>query len=339
LNLRPPGYEPGELPDCSTPRRSVKYSAATLRPMRVGVVDLGTNSTRLLVADVHDGRVDEVARELTITRLGEGVDERRKLLPLPMARVRNVLSDYRRELEQLEAERVLAIGTSAVRDAENGEAFLGEIEWSYGFTTRLLRGEDEAMLTFRGVADGRQLGEETLVVDVGGGSSELITDGAHASLDIGSVRLTERFLHSDPPSSDELEACAQAAREALTPDFEPRRAIGVAGTITTLAALELGGYDPEHVHGYWLSREAVATQLERLASFPLAQRRELPGLEPDRAPVIVGGAVIVREVLDRYGLDAIEASERDLLHGAALEAAALPEPEEGDAPPGAYTCC
>jgi exopolyphosphatase / guanosine-5'-triphosphate,3'-diphosphate pyrophosphatase len=306
--------------------------------MRVGVVDLGTNSTRLLVADVGDGRVEEVARETTITRLGEGVDERRKLLPLPMTRVRNVLADYRRKLAELGAERVLAIGTSAVRDAENGEAFLGEIEWSYGFVARLLRGEEEAMLTFRGVANGRLLGEETLVLDVGGGSTELITDGAHASLDIGSVRLTERFLPSDPPTAKELEACSEAARDAL-PEFEAADAIGVAGTITTLAAIELGGYDAERVHGYRLAREAVGAEVERLASLPLIERRELPGLEPERAPVIVGGAVIVREVLDRYGLESLEVSERDLLHGAALEAAALPEPQEGDAPPGACTCC
>jgi exopolyphosphatase/guanosine-5'-triphosphate,3'-diphosphate pyrophosphatase len=313
-----------------------KYSAATLKRMRVGVVDLGTNSTRLLVADVDDGQVDEVARELTITRLGEGVDERRKLLPLPMTRVRNVLSDYRRELEELQAERVLAIGTSAVRDAENGEAFLGEIEWSYGFATRLLSGDEEAALTFRGVSEGRALDPQTLVLDVGGGSTELILDGSRTSLDIGSVRLTERFLHTDPPTRDEL---ANAADAIKLPDFHPTSAIGVAGTVTTLAALELGGYDPERVHGYRISRAVVETQLERLASLPLAQRRELPGLEPERAPVIVGGAIIVSEVLDRYGLDAIDASERDLLHGAALEAAALPEPEEGDAPPGAYTCC
>src|SRR5204863_8251563 len=141
-----------------------QYSAATLRSMRVGVVDLGTNSTRLLVADVQDGHVDEVARELTITRLGEGVDERRKLLPLPIARSRNVLADNRRQLEELEAERVLAIGTSSVRDAENGEAFLGEIEWSYGFATRLLSGDEEAALTYRGVSDGRPLDAQTLVL-------------------------------------------------------------------------------------------------------------------------------------------------------------------------------
>jgi exopolyphosphatase/guanosine-5'-triphosphate,3'-diphosphate pyrophosphatase len=306
--------------------------------MRVGVVDLGTNSTRLLVAEVDDGHVEEVARHTQITRLGEGVDERRKLLPLPIARVRNVLADYRRELEELGAERVLAIGTSAIRDAENGEAFLGEIEWSYGFATRLLSGTDEAQLTRRGVANGRELGDDTLVLDVGGGSTELITARERTSLDLGSVRLTERHIHSDPPTDEELEAAARAVRDEL-PSLEPDGAIGVAGTITTLAALELGGYDPQRVHGYRLSREGVGAQLDRLASLPLAQRRELAGLEPERAPVIVAGAVIVREVLDRYGLAGLEVSERDILHGAALEAAALPPAEEGDAPPGAYTCC
>ena len=228
--------------------------------------------------------------------------------------------------------------TSAVRDAENGEAFLGEIEWSYGFTTRLLTGDEEAALTLRGVATGSRLGDGTLVLDVGGGSTELITTASRTSVDVGSVRLTERHLHSDPPTRNELEAAARDVRELL-PDLEPTGAVGVAGTITTLAALELGGYDRERVHGYRLTREAVERQLERLASLPLSERRELPGLEPERAPVILGGAVVVREVLDRYGLDGLEVSERDLLHGAALEAAQLPEPVEGDAPPGAYTCC
>ena len=306
--------------------------------MRVGVVDLGTNSTRLLVADVDDGHVQEIERRTEITRLGEGVDERRKLLPLPIARVRNVLAEYRRELAAQGAERVLAIGTSAVRDAENGEAFLGEVEWSYGFKSRLLSGEEEAELTRRGVANGRELRDGTLVLDIGGGSTELITAASRKSLDLGSVRLTERFLRSDPPTRDELDACADAVRKVL-PALGPDSAIGVAGTITTLAALELGRYDPEEIHGYRLSRKGVEAQLERLASLPLAERRELPGLEPERAPVIVAGAVIVDEVLRRYGLDELEVSERDLLHGAALEAAALPEPEEGDAPPGAYTCC
>ena len=306
--------------------------------MRVGVVDLGTNSTRLLVADVDDGHVEEIERRTEITRLGEGVDERRQLLPLPIARVRNVLAEYRRELETQGAERVLAIGTSAVRDAENGEAFLGEVEWSYGFKTRLLSGEEEAALTYKGVANGRPLDDGALVLDIGGGSTELITAATSVSVDIGSVRLTERFLPGDPPTRDELDACAAAVREAL-PKLAPERAIGVAGTITTLAALELGGYDPERVHGHRLTREGVETQLERVASLPLVERRELPGLEPERAPVIVAGAVIVDEVLRRYGLDELEVSERDLLHGAALVAAQLPEAIEGDAPPGAYTCC
>jgi exopolyphosphatase/guanosine-5'-triphosphate,3'-diphosphate pyrophosphatase len=306
--------------------------------VRVGVVDLGTNTTRLLVADVADGRVDEVARRSEITRLGEGVDARRKLLPLPIARVRNVLSDYRRELERLEAERVLTIATSSVRDAENGEAFLGEIEWSYGFTARLLSGDEEADLTRRGVALGRQLDDSTLVLDVGGGSTELITADERVSLDVGSVRLTERYLHGDPPAREELEAAARAVREQL-PQLAPEHAVGVAGTVTTLAALELGGHDPEQVHGYRLPRRAVDAELERLASLPLDRRRELPGIEPARAPVIVGGVIVVREVLDHYGLDSLEVSEHDLLHGAALEASALPPAEEGDAPPGAYTCC
>jgi exopolyphosphatase/guanosine-5'-triphosphate,3'-diphosphate pyrophosphatase len=249
-----------------------------------------------------------------------------------------VLSDYRREAERLGAERVLAIGTSAVRDAENGEAFLGEIEWSYGFVTRLVTGDEEAELTLRGVATGRRLDEGTLVLDVGGGSTELTTTSERTSIDVGSVRLTERHLRSDPPAPGAMAAAAREVRELL-PQLEPTSVVGVAGTITTLAALELGGYDPERVHGFHLSRAAAERQLERLASLSLAERRELPGLEPERAPVIVGGALIVCNVLDRYGLQGIEVSERDLLHGTALEAAQLPEPVEGDAPPGAYTCC
>src|SRR5919197_933389 len=160
--------------------------------MRVGVVDVGTNSTRLLVADVQGDRVGEVARRTESTQLGAGVDEPRKLLPLPIARVRNVLSGYRRELADLGAERVLAVGTSAIRDAENGEAFLGEVEWSNGFATRLLSGEDEADLTRRGVANGRGLGADTLVLDIGGRSTELIPTHERISLDLGSLRLTER---------------------------------------------------------------------------------------------------------------------------------------------------
>ncbi|MEK6276327.1 MAG: Ppx/GppA phosphatase family protein [Actinomycetota bacterium] len=313
--------------------------------MRVAAIDLGTNTTRLLVADVADGRVDEVSRRTTITRLGEGVDSRHKLLPLPIARVRNCLTDYRRELESLGAERALLVATSAVRDADNGEAFLGEIEWSYGFTTRLLSGEEEAELTLRGASGGRDLPADAIVVDIGGGSTELITARERVSMDLGSVRLTERFLRSDPPTENQLDSLAAAARLVLfdqVPDgMQAHQGIGVAGTITSLAALDLGlvEYDPDRVHGHKLGDGAVKAQLERLAALPLAQRREVPGLEPERAPVIVAGAVILREIMSHLGLPAIEASERDILHGTALEAAELPEPIEGDAPPGAYTCC
>lgn len=305
--------------------------------MRVAAIDQGTNTTRLLVADVDDGGLREIVRRTEITRLGEGVDERRRLLPLPVARVRNVLTDYRREAERLGAERTLLVATSAVRDAENGEAFLGEVEWSYGFATQLLTGDEEAALMLRGVGE---IQPGTLVLDIGGGSTELVTLDSRTSLDVGAVRLTERYLHSDPPTRDELEACAHHVR-TLLPSLEATSAVGVAGTITTLAALDLGldEYDREHVHGHELSLAGVQRQLERLGALPLAQRREVPALEPERAPVIVAGAVIAREVLAAYGLDAYRVSEHDILDGIALAAAELPEPVEGDAPPGAYTCC
>jgi exopolyphosphatase / guanosine-5'-triphosphate,3'-diphosphate pyrophosphatase len=312
---------------------------------RVAAVDLGTNSTRLLVADVDDGRFDEVARRLTITRLGEGVDARRRLLPVPIARVRNCLADYRQELESFGAERTLAIATSAVRDAENGEAFLGEIEWSYGFTTRLLAGEEEAAMMVRGVTAGRSQLDDVLVVDIGGGSTELVHAvagevAAATSIDVGCVRLTERFLGSDPPSRPEL-AAAGAYVRSLLPQLVPASAIGVAGTVTTLAALDLGDaeYDPARTHGHRLSLASVEEQLERLAAMTLDERLAVPEVEPGRAPVIVAGVVVLREVMTSYGLAEIEVSERDILHGAALAAAELPEPEEGAAPPGAYTCC
>jgi exopolyphosphatase / guanosine-5'-triphosphate,3'-diphosphate pyrophosphatase len=300
-------------------------------------VDLGTNTTRLLVADVSGGTLRELHRESRITRLGEGVDARRRLLPGPIARVRNALADYRRVAKSLGAERTLLVATSAVRDAENGEAFLGEVEWSYGFATRLLSGDEEAALMRRGVG---AIEPGALILDIGGGSTELVLDGFHTSLDLGSVRYTERFLHADPPGRDELDECAAAVRAAL-PELAPAAAVGVAGTVTTLAALDLGlaAYDPGLVDGHVLTFAGARAQLERLAALPLAERREVPALEPERAPVIVAGAVILVETLARYGLGATRVSEHDILDGAALAAAELPEPSEGAAPPGAFTCC
>ena len=298
--------------------------------MIVAAIDQGTNTTRLVVGDVEDGRIEELHRESRITRLGEGVDARHKLLPVPIARVRNVLSDYRRTAEALGAERTLLVATSAVRDAENGEAFLGEIEWSYGFVTRLLSGDEEAELTRRGVGE---LGAGTLLIDIGGGSTELVIGDFHVSLPMGSVRFTERH-------GDDTAMSIDAAR-GLLPDLDPEEAVGVASTITTLAALDLGleEYDRERVHGHVLTREGAQAQLERLAALPLEERRRVPALEPERAPVIVAGAAILVAILDGYRLEAIRVSERDILDGAALAAAELPEREEGAAPPGAYTCC
>ena len=293
---------------------------------RVAAVDLGTNATRLLVADVADGRVDEVARRTRITRLGEGVDARRRLLPVPIARVRNVLTEYRREAERLGAERVLAVATSAVRDADNGEAFLGEVEWSYGFATLLLSGDEEAALTRRGVGP---VPPGTLILDVGGGSTEVSVDERSVSLDVGSVRLTERFLDSDPPLTDEL-ARASAHVRSLLPAWQARAALAVDGTVAELAAL---AESPE------VTRAFVDAQLARLAAIPAEERRSILRLEPDRADAIVAGVLVVAAVLAHFGLGSISHSGRDLLHGAVLAAAELPAAPERAAPPGAYTCC
>jgi exopolyphosphatase/guanosine-5'-triphosphate,3'-diphosphate pyrophosphatase len=310
---------------------------------RVAVVDLGTNSTRLLVADVEDGQVRELDRRLEITRLGEGVDSRHELLPQAIARVRNVLGEYRRAVETLGAGRTLAFATSAVRDAENGEAFLGEIEWSYGFETRLLTGHDEALLTFRGVASGRDVDTGTIVVDVGGGSTELILGGPagvsfHESYDLGCVRLTERFPGDPAGAARYVRATLE---DGVPSSVRPLHAIGVAGTITQLATLDLGleREEPDVVHGHVLSADAVAGLLDRLAGMTVDEIRALRGMHPDRAPVIVAGSVVVLETLRRFGLEALEVSEHDIMHGAALAAAELPAQVEGDAPPGAFTCC
>jgi exopolyphosphatase/guanosine-5'-triphosphate,3'-diphosphate pyrophosphatase len=310
--------------------------------VRVAAVDLGTNTTRLLVADVDDdGRVEAVVRREAITRLGESVDRRRILLPTAIARVRNVLVDYRREAESLGAERVLAVGTSAVRDADNGEAFLGEVEWSYAFTTRLLSGEEEARLTLDGVASDGPLAPRTLVIDIGGGSTELVVAGdpedeTRLSTEAGSVRLTERFLHSDPPHGEELAACEAHVR-SLLPRLAIDHAIGVAGTVATAAKIEREG--ALSVHGDRLSRERVGELLDRLAALPLAERERVHGLVSARAPVIVAGLVVLHEILVYYDIGELTVSERDLLDGVALAAAELPAPEEGPAPPGAYVCC
>jgi len=300
----------------------------------VAAIDIGTNTTRLIVAEVSGGSLEELERRSVITRLGEGVDKSGVLSAAGIGRVEETLSDYREIVERLGATTTLVVATSAVRDASNGDEFLSEIERRFGFKVQLLSGSEEALLAFRGATYVRSLMHSVLVVDIGGGSTELVLGDAagysfFVSLDIGAVRLTERYLHSDPPSPAELERCAVAVRELLAEQIPagvlqaPNAAIGNAGTITTLAALaqNLPAYDRDRVHGYLVSRQAVREQLARLAALPLAERRQVPALEPERAPVIVAGAIVCSELLDTFALDAIEASELDILDGAALLAA------------------
>ncbi|MDP9257958.1 MAG: Ppx/GppA family phosphatase [Actinomycetota bacterium] len=301
--------------------------------MRVAAADIGTNSTRLLIADVgSDGSVAEGERLLEITRLGEGVDASGSLAEAPMGRVTDTLERYAARARALSAERLLAVATSAVRDAANRDDFLVRVAAS-GFEPRLLTGDQEAATTFAGVCSRAPGGEPvaadgTLVVDVGGGSTELVLGGAGGvawsrSLQAGCVRMTERDLGEDVIKDSDLVACATAIRVLLevVPDAvvqATRRAIAVAGTATTLAAIQHGGYDADAVHGARITREDTRALEHRLAAMTLAERRSVPGLEAARAPVIVAGLVVLGSVLDRFGLAEAIVSERDILHGAAL---------------------
>lgn len=307
--------------------------------MRVAVVDLGTNSTRLLVADVRDGRVEELDRRSKVTRLGEGVDAGGRLGEPAIERVFAVLEDYREAIDALGAERTVAVATSAVRDASNGDEFRGALKTLFGLDARTIGGDEEAQLTFLGATSERPPGgPPTLVHDIGGGSTEYVIGVPgeeptfHVSTQAGSVRQTERHLTSDPPPAGEVERLAEEVRgiiEASVPaDLRAATASGVAvaGTATSLAAIDqrLEPYDPERVHGYLLRRPACEAMLGMLASLPLPERRELPGLDPDRAPTIVAGAAILLECMVAFGLDVLEVSEHDILHGAALRAALTP---------------
>ncbi len=304
--------------------------------MRVAAADIGTNSTRLLVADVgDDGTVAEVERLLEITRLGEGVDASGALGEVPMGRVTTALAHFAERARARSATHMLAVATSAVRDAANREDFLARIAAS-GFEPRLLSGEQEAATTFAGVCSRPPGGEPvsadgTLIADVGGGSTELVLGAAGGvawsrSLQAGCVRMTERFLGEDVISDRDVAACA--AELAVLLDVVPdevvdaaKRVIAVAGTATTLAAIAHGAYEPDAVHGARITRAQVRELQERLGALALPERRGVPGLEPARAPVIVAGLVVLGCVLDRFGIDEAIVSERDILHGAALLAA------------------
>jgi exopolyphosphatase/guanosine-5'-triphosphate,3'-diphosphate pyrophosphatase len=302
--------------------------------MRVAVIDMGTNSTRLLVADIEGGRVRELERRSTVTRLGRGVDTSAQLSADAIEDVCQTVAAYIAIYEELEPDRVVAVATSAVRDAENSGAFTGELRERFAFSARVLDGDEEARLTYLGACAERPHAERTLVIDIGGGSTELIVgSGAdiafHASLQAGTVRHSERYLSDDPPTPAQLERLADDVRGLIDAELKghaiarAREGIAVAGTPTSLAAidLQLDPYDPEAVQGHRLSLGAIQRMCSQLARIPLAERLEVTGLHPDRAPTIVAGVVILIHAARAFGLSEIEVSEHDILYGAALEEA------------------
>jgi exopolyphosphatase/guanosine-5'-triphosphate,3'-diphosphate pyrophosphatase len=301
---------------------------------RVAVLDIGSNSTRLLVADVNGSRVSEVERQSRVTRLGRGVDLAGQLSSEAIEAACVAIADYVAICDDLGAERVESIATSAVRDAANGEAFVAELRERFALSTRVLDGEEEARLTYMGATAESPPAVPTLVVDIGGGSTELVVGTGsdvsfHASLQAGVVRHTERHVAGDPPTALELEALAADIRGLLAESVTGRTGTGaevgvaVAGTPTSLASIELGlePYDPKQVHGHTLALPTIQRLFSRLASAPLSKRREIPGLHPDRAPNIVAGVVILVETMRAFGLERISVSEHDILYGTAISTA------------------
>jgi len=302
------------------------------RGTRVAVIDVGTNSTRLLVADVADGRVSPLERRSTVTRLGRGVDLSGLLASEAIEDVCEAIGGYVGIVEELGAETVDVIATSAVRDAENGSAFVAELRERFALSPRVLDGEEEARSTYLGATSESPPSSPTLVVDIGGGSTELIVGQGsetsfHDSLQAGVVRHSERHIASDPPAASELEALASDVRglieKSIGAGVEADNGIAVAGTPTSLAAVEIGlePYDPSRVHGHTLVLPSIQRMLSQLASVPLAERVEIPGLHPDRAPTIVAGVVILVEVMRAFGLERVTVSEHDILYGTAIAAA------------------
>jgi exopolyphosphatase/guanosine-5'-triphosphate,3'-diphosphate pyrophosphatase len=302
--------------------------------VNVAVVDIGSNSTRLLIAGLEDHRVAELVRRSEITRLGAGVDADGRLREDAMERVFRTLDGYRAEIDEHGCDRAVAVLTSAVRDSANGRQFAEEVRDRYGLEPHVLSGDDEARLTYLGATSERDSSDRTptLVLDIGGGSTELVIGSGHdvafhVSTQAGVVRQTERHIDQDPPTEPEMAGLAADVREILAAAVPAERrdsvrhAIAVAGTATSLAAIAQGldPYDAEKVHGYMLSVGECERILERLSKMTLAERRRVPGLHPDRAPTIIAGAIIFREVILLFGVERIEISEHDILRGAALD--------------------
>jgi exopolyphosphatase / guanosine-5'-triphosphate,3'-diphosphate pyrophosphatase len=307
--------------------------------MRVAVVDIGTNSTRLLIADVERsaGAVTDLLRQSRVTRLGAGVDSGGALSEEAIERTCAVLGDYRALIERHECETNLAVLTSAVRDASNGADFTARVRRDYRLDARTLSGDEEAQLTFLGAMSDREPDPRpTVVIDIGGGSTEFVVGhdrsaGFHTSLQAGVVRMSERHIHSDPPTPAELQALAHDTRAIYLEGLPPQErapvtsAIAVAGTATSAAAIdqELDPYDPARVHRYPLLLATVELLLARLADMNEAQRRRVVGLHPDRAPTIVAGMILLAEAMRAFELDGVEVSEHDILRGGVLRLAGL----------------
>jgi exopolyphosphatase/guanosine-5'-triphosphate,3'-diphosphate pyrophosphatase len=303
--------------------------------VRIAVVDVGTNTTRLYVATVDGGNVvEETMRISRVTRLGAGVDTTGRLAADSLQREYAVLEDYRRTLEEIETDRAVAVMTSAVRDAENGAEFAHEVTERYGFDAHILSGDEEARLTYLGATDEIEdspQGGSTLVFDIGGGSTEIVIGHGqridfHVSTQAGVVRQAERHITTDPPAAAELSALRSGLHEILEQAVPVARrtgigrALGVAGTPTSLAAIaqHLDPYDPNRVHGYELTAVVRDTIFEMLLALPLEERQKVVGLHPDRAIAILPGIVILTAIMDLFELDRIEVSEHDILRGAAI---------------------
>jgi exopolyphosphatase / guanosine-5'-triphosphate,3'-diphosphate pyrophosphatase len=299
--------------------------------VRVGAIDVGTNSVRLLVAEPQASLFRDVDRRLTITRLGQGVDEHKVLAPAALKRTLACIADYAAICGELAVERLRITGTSAVRDALNRDELSSAIRTLTGSELEMLTGDDEARLAFLGATSDIPETGPTLLIDIGGGSTELvlgILEPQRAlSLDIGCVRMHERYLQSDPPTGDELETLRVDVTKTLRDakrllDVGPgTRFIGVAGTVTQLAALYSGlpVYDPDVTHHAVLTHGDVRRLARRLASLPLEQRRRVSGLVPGRADVIVAGAEILIAAMEVFDMAEVLVSEKDVLDGLILE--------------------
>ena len=301
--------------------------------VRLAALDVGTNSTRLLVADVAGGAiVAEHAREMVITRLGKGVDRTGRFDPAALARTLEVLAGYAATCRRLGVERRRLVATSATRDAADRQVFLDGVRDLLGVEPEVLTGQAEAAAAYRGATAGLDGDQPTLVVDIGGGSTELIlgdgrtTSRAMVSLDIGCVRLFERHLHGDPPTAAEVAAlradvAAHLARVAGVLDpAAASRVVGVAGTVTTVTAIALGldTYDPRRIHRATVDASEIAAAADKLAAMTVAERAALPVMAKGREDVIAAGALLLDELVRMFHLRNVIASETDILDGVLL---------------------